>query len=157
VGGDPALALRPLGPDDLPAWFALQAEALADPFSYVSLAEELASPRALAVGAFIGAPLAACGLGWLVLDELQILAVATAAAWRRRGLGAAVVRALGAAALARGARTATLEVRAGNAGALALYRGLGFTADGLRRRYYPDGEDAVLMRCALTREQEASR
>lgn len=38
-----------------------------------------------------------------------------------------------------------LEVRVGNAPARALYTGLGFEEAGLRRRYYSDGEDALIM------------
>lgn len=38
-----------------------------------------------------------------------------------------------------------LEVRTGNAPARALYASLGFTAAGLRRHYYGDGEDALVM------------
>lgn len=38
-----------------------------------------------------------------------------------------------------------LEVRVGNAPARALYTGLGFRPAGTRRRYYSDGEDAVVM------------
>jgi ribosomal protein S18 acetylase RimI-like enzyme len=40
---------------------------------------------------------------------------------------------------------ATLEVRADNAGALALYHAHGFLEAGRRPRYYADGADAVLM------------
>ena len=40
---------------------------------------------------------------------------------------------------------ATLEVRASNEAALAMYRKAGFRAAGFRRAYYSDGEDAVLM------------
>jgi ribosomal-protein-alanine N-acetyltransferase len=47
-----------------------------------------------------------------------------------------------------------LEVRASNEGARALYRGAGFTEDGLRRRYYSDPEeDAVLMSLNLAEEK----
>jgi len=38
-----------------------------------------------------------------------------------------------------------LEVRVGNAPARALYSGLGFTEAGMRKRYYSDGEDALIM------------
>jgi ribosomal-protein-alanine N-acetyltransferase len=45
-----------------------------------------------------------------------------------------------------GAASATLEVRAGNAKARALYRGFGFRVVGRRKGYYKNnGEDAVLM------------
>ncbi len=48
-----------------------------------------------------------------------------------------------------GAEAVLLEVRASNAAALRLYESLGFQRVGLRRRYYADGEDAVLMTLAL--------
>ena len=38
-----------------------------------------------------------------------------------------------------------LEVRVGNAPARALYSGLGFVEAGMRKRYYSDGEDALIM------------
>jgi ribosomal-protein-alanine N-acetyltransferase len=46
----------------------------------------------------------------------------------------------------RGARRAFLEVRPSNAGALALYRSLGFRTLSLRRRYYQHPtEDALVL------------
>lgn len=44
-----------------------------------------------------------------------------------------------------GWETAFLEVRVSNAPARALYSRLGFQKAGLRRRYYSDGEDALVM------------
>jgi len=38
-----------------------------------------------------------------------------------------------------------LEVRVGNVPARALYRGLGYQEAGIRKRYYSDGEDALIM------------
>ena len=49
------------------------------------------------------------------------------------------------AAVERNATRATLEVRAGNVPAQRLYEKLGFAADGVRRRYYRDGEDGLIM------------
>ena len=49
-----------------------------------------------------------------------------------------------------------LEVRADNARALALYESLGFVPIGQRRRYYPDGGDALILRRAA-REQDGGR
>jgi ribosomal-protein-alanine N-acetyltransferase len=45
-----------------------------------------------------------------------------------------------------GARRATLEVRAGNAGARRLYERLGFYVAGTRRNYYTNPvEDALIL------------
>ena len=50
------------------------------------------------------------------------------------------------AAAARGAERMTLEVRPSNTPALRLYKGLGFAAIGVRKKYYQDNdEDAILM------------
>lgn len=44
-----------------------------------------------------------------------------------------------------GWESAVLEVRVGNVPARALYSGLGFIEAGIRKRYYSDGEDALIM------------
>ena len=49
------------------------------------------------------------------------------------------------AAIARGAVTSTLEVRASNQPAQQLYLKLGYEITGRRRRYYRDGEDGLIM------------
>ena len=84
-------------------------------------------------------------LGLLQHDEGHVLDLAVASELRRHGVGTRLLRALLAALLAQGARAATLEVRAGNLGAQALYRAEGFAVEGRRPGYYPDGDDAILM------------
>ncbi|MCB4821929.1 GNAT family N-acetyltransferase [Roseicella aerolata] len=78
--------------------------------------------------------------------EAEILTLAVAPAARRQGIGAALMAGALAGAAARGAEAMFLEVAAGNAAALALYRGLGFAEVGRRRRYYADGADALVLR-----------
>ena len=68
----------------------------------------------------------ACGLLKLEDDHAGIFALKTAARWRGRGLGRAMVAALLEEARLRGAATAYLQVTADNAPALALYRRFGF-------------------------------
>jgi ribosomal-protein-alanine N-acetyltransferase len=49
-------------------------------------------------------------------------------------------------AIASGATSATLEVRASNQAARALYEGLGFKVEGVRRDYYQEPrEDALIL------------
>jgi N-acetylglutamate synthase len=73
------------------------------------------------------APLAAVARGVLVEDLLVVTAVTVAEEARRRGLGTAVMAALGDWARVRGGRACLLQVLATNAPALALYERLGFT------------------------------
>ena len=63
---------------------------------------------------------------------------------RRRGVARALCISLFAEARRRGAADLTLEVRASNAGAAALYEQLGMTSVGTRPGYYGDGEDALI-------------
>ena len=88
---------------------------------------------------------AGCLAARAVAEELEIHSVVVAVGRRRRGLGAAMVRTAMAWGAACGATRAHLEVRVSNGPAIALYEGLGFEQAGLRRRYYRDGEDALLL------------
>jgi ribosomal-protein-alanine N-acetyltransferase len=89
-----------------------------------------------------------------VVAELEAIVVASSQ--RRNGLGRDLLRYLSAEAEAAGAIRLMLEVRIGNGAARALYRGLGFQEEGLRRRYYRDPvEDAVLMSLQFPQETVA--
>lgn len=70
-----------------------------------------------------------------VLDEAELLLLAVAPEARRRGVGAALLRAVMADCAARKISRIHLEVRAGN-DAIKLYRNSGFSKIGERRDYY---------------------
>lgn len=83
---------------------------------------------------------------WIVADELHINSLVIAPTLRRRGLARTLLAAVLAAAVAEGARSATLEARRSNTPALALYTALGFAIDGVRHDYYDDPrEDALIL------------
>ncbi len=81
-----------------------------------------------------------------VLDEGYIANVAVSPDWRRQGIGDALIAELLRRAVSRELAFVTLEVRAGNEAAKALYTKHGFVPVGLRKKYYASPtEDAVLM------------
>jgi ribosomal-protein-alanine acetyltransferase len=83
-------------------------------------------------------------------SDADIQTIALAPEVRGQGRGRALLRALIAEAVARGARELFLEVRADNPAAESLYRSEGFAEIGRRPRYYqPDDVDAVVMRLDL--------
>jgi len=85
-------------------------------------------------------------VAWHVADELHVLNVATEPSLRRRGIGRALMDFALAYAAAHRVRIVLLEVRRSNRAAIKLYRDLGFTALGVRPRYYADNdEDAIEM------------
>jgi len=77
---------------------------------------------------------------------LHVLAMATHPDRRGRGIATALLSQVLAAAARAGCTLATLEVRAGNAPAIALYQRAGFRTVHVRARYYQDDdEDALVM------------
>ena len=80
-------------------------------------------------------------------EEGELESVVVAEGQRRRGVGESLCRAVLAWCGELGARTVSLEVRAGGVGAIRLYERLGFLTVGRRTQYYVDpAEDAVMMR-----------
>ena len=85
-----------------------------------------------------------------VLDEGYISNVAVRPDFRRRGVAEALLRALEERARALRLSFLTLEVRAGNAAAVALYEKRGYRVVGRRKNYYEKPtEDAILMTLTL--------
>lgn len=142
------LRIENAAPDDAAPLAALAAEAAVPGWSEASLASTLRDAGVIAL-LVRGASAAPEGfvLARVAADEVEVLLVAVAAAVRRRGIARRLLEA--ALARAAGARRAHLEVRASNAGAIALYEALGFVAAGRRPRYYAGGEDALSMRRSL--------
>ncbi|MGF1457968.1 MAG: ribosomal protein S18-alanine N-acetyltransferase [Leptolyngbyaceae cyanobacterium] len=91
------------------------------------------------------AELIGIGCLWAILDEAHITLLGIAPAYQRRGLGRWLLIQLLKCAIARGLTHATLEVRQSNQAALGLYSAFGFRIAGERRRYYTDGETALIL------------
>ena len=90
-----------------------------------------------------------------MLDEGDIGNVAVAPDSRRRGIGAALLKALFAESERRGAAVLQLEVREGNFAARRLYEKNGFEIVGKRKNYYEKpAEDAILMSKFFQKEAE---
>jgi len=82
---------------------------------------------------------------WTMAGEAHISTIGVRPAYRRQGLGELLL--ISAIELAQlfDASIVTLEVRASNLPAQTLYEKYGFTRMGLRKGYYSDKEDAVIM------------
>lgn len=78
-----------------------------------------------------------CGfaLARAVLDECELLLIATTSKVRRRGIGKGLVQSVLHWARTNAVKRVNLEVRSGNP-ALALYQSMGFTEVGRRENYY---------------------
>jgi [ribosomal protein S18]-alanine N-acetyltransferase len=123
---------------------------------YAAIADAGASGniRRYLVVAEAGGELLGFAVGKVILAEeagvAELESVAVAATARRGGVGRALCASVVEWCRDQGADALELEVRAGGAPAIALYRALGFVVTGRRPRYYRDPlEDALLMRLSL--------
>jgi ribosomal-protein-alanine N-acetyltransferase len=90
----------------------------------------------------------------LVLDEGHILNVAVHPSCRGRGIGKILLEAALEKLKILGASFIHLEVRPSNTVAISLYTHCGFVTTGIRRAYYENGEDAVLMKYEIKAQKE---
>jgi ribosomal-protein-alanine N-acetyltransferase len=82
----------------------------------------------------------------LVADDGHVTTLAVDPGWHRHKLGTRLLHVLASAAVERGAKNLTLEVRASNDAAQSLYRLFGFAPAGVRKGYYVETkEDAIVM------------
>lgn len=81
--------------------------------------------------------------------EADVMTVAVDPDEQGRGTGRQLLAGLLAEADRRDCGDVHLEVRGGNAPAIALYERYGFARVGVRRGYYADGADALVMRRRL--------
>lgn len=118
-----------------------------DPWSEKSVASELTNPLSLWLVALEDETVAGYVGSQTVLEETDMMNIAVHPDFRRRGIGECLVSALAEALKGKGSRCLTLEVRASNAPARALYEKLGFSQIGLRKNYYRNPkEDACILR-----------
>ena len=118
-----------------------------DPWSEKSVASELKNELSLWIVALEGEKVLGYVGSQTVMGETDMMNIAVHPDYRRRRIAEALVNELVRALKARESHCLTLEVRASNAPAIALYDKMGFMQIGLRKNYYRNPrEDALLLR-----------
>lgn len=143
---DAEIRIADAAPEHIPQIGALEKLCFSLPWTEETLRAQLHSERHIFLVALDGETVAGyIGLTH-VLDEGYISNIAVSPAYRRRGVGTALLTELERRAGELRLSFLTLEVRSSNAAARALYAARGFQVTGLRRNYYEKpAEDAVLM------------
>lgn len=125
----------------------LEKNCFSDPWSEKSVASELDNKLAFWLVAIEGDTVAGYIGSQTVMDETDMMNVAVHPDFRRQGIGEALITGLVEHLKTIGSRCLTLEVRASNAPAIALYEKLGFSEIGRRKNYYRNPrEDALILR-----------
>ena len=83
---------------------------------------------------------------YTVLDEGYVTNIGVLPAWRRKGIGAKIVKQLIDFSVEKHLAFLSLEVRVSNTAAITLYEKFGFERVGLRKNFYhAPKEDALIM------------
>ena len=140
---------------DIPAVAALERSEFPDGADEGMLARLLDAEGGVILAAEEGGGLLGYVWARFVLDEGDIGNIAVAPGFRRRGAGAALLKALLEEAERRQAAVVQLEVRESNLAARRLYEKNGFESVGKRKNYYEKpAEDAILMSKFFQKEAE---
>ena len=141
------MMIRNMTAAEVPLVAGLEAVCFNDPWSERSVASELDNPLSVWLVAMEGERLAGYVGSQTVMGETDMMNIAVDPEFRRRGIAGQLVDALVAELKTRQSHCLTLEVRASNEPARALYEKLGFQQVGLRKNYYRNPkEDALILR-----------
>ena len=135
---------------DIPKIAALEKICFSDAWSEETFVSAFRSPFFVGVVLEEAGELVAYACATVVFEESEIGVVAVAPSFRRKGTGKRLLSELIESAKQKGAERMFLEVRVSNVAALGLYEGAGFERFGVRKKYYPDGEDAFVMKKELS-------
>ena len=116
-----------------------------EPWTFKMLASSFETETFFGVIAEDGGEIAGYGGITVAADTADIDNVAVTESFRRGGAGTAVLTELCRIAKEKGAEKVFLEVRVSNSPAMSLYLKNGFKGAYARTRYYPDGEDCLVM------------
>ena len=146
----PDIWVRPVSPSDLDAVCDLEELCFKDPYPPYFLSQlSEANPDT-----FLVASVDRKVVGYGVVDEWKdhnhLVSIAVHPKKRRRGVGRKLMLAL--EKKLQNTKPLRLEVRKSNLSAIEFYLKNSFREKGKLERYYPDGEDAIVMEknCALT-------
>lgn len=147
---DARFRIRPAALADAAGLAAIERRCFSDPWSEGAFLEALASDWTFSLVADSGRGPAGYLIGREAAGSGEILNLAVAPEFRRRGIGAALLEDGLAAFRRRQATEVFLEVRESNHSAQSLYLARGFRPVGQRAAYYRNPrEDALVLRLAL--------
>jgi [ribosomal protein S18]-alanine N-acetyltransferase len=152
------ITVRPMQESDLDDVLAIEEVCFPAPWSRKMFRDELLNPAAQA---FIfekeNKPFGFM-IFWAVLDEAHLMTIAIHPKCRGRGYGTRIMEFLEQSAHDLNVKKILLEVARANTSARTLYKNMGFTSIGFRRKYYlAENDDAIVMEKWIGTEEEKSQ
>jgi ribosomal-protein-alanine N-acetyltransferase len=144
--GPTQLTIYPMTASDIDSVLEIEAESFPTPWTRAHFIAEVQSVHSFPmVARHCTEGIVGYVCPMVVVDEGHILNIAVRGIGRGKGIGRLLLETALDECSSRGSVVVSLEVRPSNLAAIALYRGIGFVVVGRRKRYYENGEDAMIM------------
>ncbi len=135
--------------DDIDEVIKIEAVSFPCPWSRSQFEKELQNPLSHSFTARLdksnNKTLAGYIIIWLVAEEAHVLNIAVHPDFKKKGIGKKIIQFVLDFLTERYTRAVYLEVRHSNIAAQKLYEGFGFSQIGIRKNYYDNREDAIVM------------
>lgn len=139
------MIFEPLRYEHLKQMAAIEPEAFSAPWTERMFIPEVESDGAFYKVGVNGSEVICYGGFHKIFDEAHITNIAVKKEYRGKGYGKLLLSELISLAKLNGVNSMTLEVSVNNHRARNLYESFGFVPSGIRKKYYPDGADAIIM------------
>jgi ribosomal-protein-alanine N-acetyltransferase len=142
------VSLRPMVEDDLSSVGIIESQSYPTPWTRTHFLDEMNKPFArcyvltddetdsMVIGYIVY---------WLQAEGVSLLNIAIDPKWRGFGFGMKLMQAMIKEAVQEDISKVMLEVRESNKNAIALYESIGFKVTHVRKKFYADGENALVM------------
>ena len=141
----PDLEIVPATPADVDAVHRIEQASFPSPWRREFFAAEVVGESRYNIVAKKDGVMIGYLFGMWIFDEFHVNKIAVEASHRRQGIAHALMERCFDFAIEHEISTISLEVRQSNRSAQEFYRFLEFETSYIRKRYYPDGEAAVVM------------
>ena len=135
--------------NDVPEIFAVERECFKSPWSEKMFVGDIENEHTVYLVARDKEQIVGYAGVWCVFGDADITNVAVSPKYRRQGIAGRLLERITEEARLRKCESIRLEVRESNFGAIALYKKHGFREIDIRKKYYDNTEDAVIMELIL--------
>ena len=145
MGQTPQITFRDMTTDDVEAVEKIERESFNLPWTLMDFFYEVWRNDSMAIVAEVDGKIIAYTCVWISFEDADVADIAVAKKFRGQGIGTQLFAEIIRRAKLRGLTAITLEVRVSNVAAIKLYEKFGLKSVGVRKGYYEDGEDALIM------------
>lgn len=124
---------------------AISDSSLKESWSLDSIKNELSNSLATYIVGILDNKVIGFAGAWLIASEGQITNVSVSKDFRGQGIGFKIINELLKTLSSKGSKEVTLEVRESNLAAQKLYEKCAFKNEGIRKNFYLDKENAIIM------------